>query len=126
MTDRETFFPGDRPTLVYECRRPNIYVFSDPDGIPAQPTDVWIKIFNGTAGTMVEVDGSETIPLGPEGTFLYMSAMNEAEDRGALLYVSLPPEMADVTGNYTLYITTEYEDQTRITHDQRIQISEYR
>jgi hypothetical protein len=126
MTDRETFFPNDTPILVYEARRPDIHRSDDFDGIPAQPDDVWMQIFSGTDGTLLEIDGSTTIPLGPEGTYLYMSAMDETEDRGAYIYVRVPEDMSANPGNYTLYITSEYADGMRITHSQRIQISEYR
>jgi hypothetical protein len=126
MTDRETFFIDDRPILVYEARRPDIERPDDPDGVPAQPSDVWVKIFNGTSGELLEVDGSDTIPLGAEGSLLYMSAMDEDADQGALIYVAIPPEMSAVTGNYTLYITTTYGDGLRITHNQRVEIAEYR
>ena len=126
MSERETFFIDDRPILVYESRRPSTTNFSDPDGVAAQPTDVEVRIFNGTSGEMVLVDGFDTIPLGIEGSLLYMVPMDEANDQGALIYVTLPPEMTGETGNYTIYITTEYEDGLRITHDQRVQISEYR
>jgi hypothetical protein len=126
MTERETFFINDRPIMVYECRRPSTTAFNDPDGLPAQPTDAEIRIYNTTNGDFVEVDGSDVIGLGPEGSALYMTEMDETEDRGALLYVKLPDEMASVSGNYTVYITTVYADGLRITHDQRVQIAEYR
>ena len=126
MSDRETFFPNDRPILVYEARRPAIDRFDDPDGVPAQPTDVELKIFNGTSGEMVVVEGSTTIPLGTTGSTVFMQSMDVENDRGALIYIAVPAEVADVPGNYTLYITTEYGDGLRVTHDQKLQISEYR
>lgn len=126
MSDRETFFPNDRPILVYEARRPSIERFDDPDGIPAQPTDVQLRIFDGTSGTMVSVGGTTVITLGVAGTTLFMTSMDEVNDRGALIYVGIPGEVADVPGNYTLYITTTYGDGLRITHDQKVQISEYK
>lgn len=126
MSDRETFFPNDRPILVYEARRPSIDRFDDPDGVPAQPTDLELRIFNGTSGTMVLVEGSEVVPLGVSGDTLFMTPMDAENDRGALIYIAIPGEVADVPGNYTLYITTEYADGLRLTHDQKLQISEYR
>lgn len=126
MSDRETFFPNDRPILVYEARRPSIDRFDDPDGIPAQPTDVELRIFDGTSGLMVVVNNDTVIKLGAVGTTLFMTDMNVDEDRGALIYVGIPGEVADVPGNYTLYITTTYGDGLRITHDQKVQISEYK
>lgn len=126
MSDRETFFPNDIPILVFEARRPDVERFDDPDGVPAQPVNVETRFYNGTSGEMVGVDGSETIPLGAEGSLLYMTAMNEDEDRGALIYVTIPQEVTSVAGNYTLFITTEYGDGLRITQDQRIRVSEYR
>ena len=124
--DRETFFPNDIPILIFEARRPPIDRFDDPDGVPAQPLDVETRIFNTTSGEMVEVDGEETIHLGPEGSLLYMSAMDEDSDRGALIYVTIPVEVTSVAGNYTLFITTTYGDGLRITQDQRVRVSEYR
>jgi hypothetical protein len=126
MSDRETFFPNDRPILVFEARRPSIERFDDPDGVAAQPDDVEMKIFDGTSGEMVEVDGSTIIPLGIAGSNLFMTSMDIETDRGALIYVAIPGEVADVPGNYTLYITTTYGDGLRITHDQKVQISEYK
>lgn len=126
MTDRETFYLGDTPIILYEARRPDIHRSDDYDGLPAQPTDVELKIYSGTDGTLLEINGSDTIPLGVEGSLLYMSAMDEAEDRGAYIYVKIPEEMSSNAGNYTLYITTEYDDGERVTHAQRVQIAEYR
>ena len=126
MSDRETFFPNDRPILVYEARRPSVDRFDDPDGVPAQPSNVELRIFNGTTGEMVEVDGETVINNGSVGSYLFKSNMDPDQDRGALIYVSIPGEVADVPGNYTLYITTVYGDGLRITHDQKLQISEYR
>lgn len=126
MSDRETFFPNDRPILVYEARRPSLDRFDDPDGVPAQPVDVELRIFNGTSGLMVEIDGETVIHSGAAGSPLFMTNMDTANDRGALIYVGIPGEVADVPGNYTLYITTIYGDELRITHDQKLQISEYR
>ena len=126
MTDRETFYIDDTPILVYEARRPDIDRSDDFDGVPAQPSDVEVKIYSGTDGELLVVDGSTTIPLGPEGSLLFMSAMDEDEDKGAYIYVRIPEEMSSVTGNYTMYITTEYADGMRITHSQRVQIAEYR
>ncbi len=129
MSEKETFFPNDRPILVFEARRPNVDRFDDPDGIPAQPSDVYIRVFNGTSGEMVVIGGSEEVRLGLQGSLLYMENMVEVEDRGALIYVTIPEEVTSVTGNYTLYVTTEYMDGSsllRITIDQKIQVSEYR
>src|SRR5690606_32961294 len=117
---------NDRPILVYEARRPSVDRFDDPDGVPAQPSNVELRIFNGTTGEMVEVDGETVINNGSVGSYLFMSNMDPDQDRGALIYVSIPGEVADVPGNYTLYITTVYGDGLRITHDQKLQISEYR
>lgn len=126
MSDRETFFQNDIPIIVYEARRPNPAVFSDPDGVPAQPTDVEARFYSGTDGAFVLVDGSDVVHLGAEGSNLYMVPMDEEEDRGALIYVKVPLDVTENNGNYTLYLTTIYADGLRITHDERVQISEYR
>jgi hypothetical protein len=126
MTDRETFYLDDVPILVYEARRPDVDRSDDFDGVPAQPSDVTMKIYSVTDGELIEVDGDIEVPLGPEGSLLYMSAMDEDNDKGAYIYVRLPDEISSVTGSYTLYITTFYADGMRITHPQRVQIAEYR
>lgn len=123
--DRETFFPGDRPHLVYEARRPSLSRFDDPDGIPAEPIGVVVRIFNGTDGQLVQFAGGIT-ELDLLSGYIEMTPMNEAEDVGAILTIIVPAEVADVPGNYTLYISTEYEDGLLVTTDQRVQISEYR
>lgn len=123
--DRETFFPGDRPHLVYESRRPSLSRFDDPDGIPAEPTDVVVRVYNGTDGQLVEFDGGVT-DLDLLSGYIEMIPMNEDEDIGAILTIIVPPEVADSPGNYTMYISTEFPDGLRVTSDQRIQISEYR
>ena len=132
MSDRETFFPNDIPILIFEARRPDPLRFQDPDGVPAEPIDVEVRFFNGTNGEMVLVDGAEVMTLGTSASLLYMVGMDEIEDRGALIYVTIPQEVTSVTGNYTMYITTIYGpdspggENPRITQDQRVQISEYR
>lgn len=126
MSDRETFYITDRPILVYEARRPSIEHFDDPDGVAAQPEQVEVRFFNGTDGELVEIDGSDVVLLGPPGSLVYMVEMDPDHDRGALLYIGIPGEVSDVAGNYTVYITTTYGDGLRITHDQKVQIVEYR
>lgn len=123
--DRETFFPGDRPHLVYEARRPSMSRFDDPDGVPAEPTDVIVKVFNATDGTMVQFEGGVT-ELDILSGYIDITPMNEAEDTGAIITIRIPPEVVDTPGNYTVYISAEFADLLRITTDQRLQISEYR
>lgn len=122
--DRETFFPNDQPHLVYEVRRPSLSRFDDPDGVPAEPTDVVVRIFNATTGEMVLIDGFADFDL--LSAYIDMTPMNEATDTGAMIEIIVPPEVASEPGNYTLYISTEFVDGLRITTDQRVQISEYR
>lgn len=126
MADRESFFIGDLPILVFECRRPNPDRMEDPDGIPSEPINAFAKYYSTTDGDIVEVDGNDTIPLGVEGDALWMLEMDELEDRGALMYVHIPEEVTELEGNYTLYLTTIYDDGLKITHDQKINISGYR
>ena len=126
MTDKETFFPNDRPILIFEARRPDPTRFDDPDGIPAQPTDVTYTVYSSTDGALVLIDGSDTVELGDEGSLLYMTARDEDLDRGALIYVTIPEEVTTVVGGYTLYIQSTYGDGLRITHNQPIKIAEYR
>lgn len=126
MSEREVFYLNDLPILVFEARRPSATAFHDPDGLPAEPVNAELRFFNATNGAFVEVDGSDMIPLGPEGSSLYIVAMDETQDRGALIYVKVPIEVTSVSGNYTAYVTTEYADGLRITHDQRLQVLEHR
>lgn len=126
MSDRETFFPNDIPILIFETRRPDPLRFEDPDGVPAEPTDVEVRFFNGTNGALTMINGSEVVYLDPLEPLLRLEPMNAEEDRGALLYVTIPQEVTGTSGNYTLYITTIYGDGLRITQDQRLQIMEYR
>jgi hypothetical protein len=126
MTDKETFFPNDRPILIFEARRPDPHRFDDPDGIPAQPVNVTYKVFSSTDGSLVSINGSTTVELGEEGSLLYMTAMDEDEDRGALIYVTVPEEVTSLVGGYTLYIQSTYGDGLKITHNQPLKIAEYR
>lgn len=126
MADRESFFIDDLPILVFECRRPNPDRMEDPDGVPAEPINAFAKYYSTTDGTLIEVNGSDTIPLGSIGDALWMEEMDDLLDRGAFLHVHIPDEVTELEGNYTLYLTTVYDDGLKITHDQKITISGYR
>jgi hypothetical protein len=126
MTDKETFFLNDTPILVFEARRPDVTRFDDPDGKPAQPTDVEVRFFNGTAGEMVEIDNELYVPLGDSDSLLYMTAMDADEDLGALIYVTVPTEVTQEEGKYTLYVKTFYGDGLSISENFTINVLEYR
>jgi hypothetical protein len=128
MTDRQTFFLGDSPILYFECRLPNANRYDDPDGIPAQPTTAQYRVFNGTDGEFVTDDGT---PSGDVWFDAVITPMDEAADRGAVLAVHLPDVVTATSGQYTVYVTHEYETEgsepnLRITDDFRIVVSEFR
>ncbi len=122
--EKEVFFPDDRPILVYEARRPSVTRFDDPDGVPAEPINVEVRIYDVTSGSMVDIDGL-TVTMFGQG-YIDMVPMDEPNGRGALIYLTIPPAVSQNPGDYTLYILTEYLDGLRITADQKLQISEYR
>lgn len=122
---RLTFYPNDTPLLIFESRRPSMQQWADADGVPAEPDDVEVRYYSITNQEIVEIDGNEVVPLGGAGSLLSMSAMNESEDRGAYIYVRIPSEVSSVTGRYSMYITTEFDNDERITQRRDFTIDEY-
>lgn len=125
MTDRETFYLQDNPTLIFESRQPDPYRFDDPDGIPANPIEVEYKMYNRTDAELFTTTDGQSVFTEDSG-FVEVEPANLAEDRGAIIRLRFHPEATIVAGGYTLYITSIFADGVRITDNYRIDIAEYR
>lgn len=135
MASKEMFYIGDNPTLIFECRQPDPYRFDDADGLPANPTSAEYKIYNKTSAETFRVGavngvGGQSVFTMADG-LIEIEPANEAEDRGAILHVKLPPEFFLVPGSYNLYLTTIFTDDLgevtgRVTDKYPIDVSEYR
>lgn len=119
MSDRETFYVGDKPIFYFEVRLPNPYRYDDPNGVAGEPIDAWAEIFNATDGVLLVNEDDDTNRFPVE-----ITPMDEANDRGAVLKVSVPA--VNEATQFTIYVRHEYEDGLLMTDDYRITISEYR
>ena len=129
MASKETFYVGDNPTLIFECRRPDPHRFEDSDGLPANPSSAEYRVFNKTSAEMFAVDTKDV--FGTDDNLIRIEPAVEEEDMGALLFVKFPPELFEVPGSYNIYLSTIFTDENdvitdRNTDNYRIDVSEFR
>lgn len=125
MTDKETFYLMDNPTLIFESRQPDPYRFEDPDGVPANPVSIEYRLYNRTDAEIFVTTDGKTVFSNDDG-LVEIEPANLEMDRGAIIRLRFHPEVTAEAGAYTLYITSIFIDGTRITDNYRIDIVEYR
>lgn len=125
MATKETFYIGDNPTLIFESRKPDPYRFEDPDGLPANPIAAEYRLYNRTDAELFATTTDQTV-FTMDGGYITLEPANEEEDRGAIIKLKFHEEIINNPGAFTLYVTSIFEDGTRITDNYRIDIVEYR
>lgn len=124
MAEKEIFIVHDNPTMVFESRIPDPYRFQDPDGTPGNPSKAEMRIFDATGGVMLKEGDVEVFDDTTE--YITIEPANEAQDRGALIYVKYPPTMMDTPGRYTIYLSTIFDDGLKVTDNYRVDVAEYK
>jgi len=125
MANKETFYIGDNPILLFECRQPDPYRFDDSDGVPANPISAEYRMYNRMNAELYKSPTNQSVFSVADG-LITLEAADENSDRGAILTIKLPPGLTDISGGYTLYLTTIYADGVRVTDNYRIDIVEYK
>lgn len=112
---RDRIFPEDALPIVYECRVVDADS-GDSYGEPAQPIEAYARILDKSTGEflMLGADIYGVVTIEP------MTAT-----RGALVKYTIGSDVTSTSGDYTIYITTVYNDGTITTEDRDFKVLEF-
>lgn len=120
---REQIFPGDTLPVAFECRKP------DPDdpihqdrGLPTTPLSAFVRVKDQDDEWMeIGGPGSTTAPA----TIVPQTGVT-SRDTGAIVKYTLGESFTQTPGNYTLFLTAEFEDDIVLTEDKKYRVLEFR
>lgn len=109
--------------IAYECRKPDPNDERNTAGLPATPTEAYVKLLDRQTGEFIEIGGpgEDSVPA-----TIDPATGTEWNDLGAIIRYTLPSEFTTEPGDYTLFTTAVFDNGTILTEDKVFKINEYR
>jgi len=119
---RDKIFPGDTLPVEYELRKPDPAYPNDAHGIPATVLYAFARLMD-ESGEYVPLGGGGTIPAAADVT---PPTGTTASDTGSIVRFVVTDDFTQTPGRFTLYVTAEFADGSRLTEDRKFTVLEMR